>query len=146
MKKCDHCKQYKEDEEFNWRWKELGIRAKTCRDCAHGFNKTYFEGSAKEKHLQQVRERKNAARDAAREYAWEYLSTHPCIHCGESDPMVLEFHHRSDEEKDMAVGYMVSGGWSIARIKSEMAKCDVLCANCHRRVTMKERGWYRSKK
>jgi hypothetical protein len=144
MKKCDHCKVYKEEEEFNWRWKELGIRAKTCRDCAHGFNKKYFEGPAKERHLKQVRERKEAAREVARQYAWEYLSTHPCIDCGESDPMVLEFHHRGD--KDMAVGYMVSAGFSIPRIQAEIEKCDVLCANCHRRVTMKERGWYRGKK
>jgi len=146
MKRCDHCRQLKEDEEFNWRFKELGIRANTCRECAHIHNKKYFEGPAKERHLKQVKERKDAARDVARQYAWEYLCTHPCTQCGESDPMVLEFHHREGSEKDMAVGYMVSAGYSIPRIQSEIDKCDVLCANCHRRVTMKERGWFRGKK
>src|SRR5262245_27256113 len=114
MKKCDHCKQYKDEQEFNWRWKELGIRAKTCRECAHEFNKTYFEGPAKERHLQQVRERKQAARDVARQYVWDYLSSHPCVQCGESDPVVLEFHHNGD--KEMAVGAMVNGGFSTAKI------------------------------
>ena len=144
MKKCDHCKQPKEEEEFNWRFKSLGIRAKTCRECAHKHNKKYFEGPAKERHLQQVRERKELARQVAREFVYNYLLTHPCEHCGENDVRVLEFHHVGD--KDMAVGYMVSGGWSVPRIQAEIDKCDVLCANCHRRVTMKERGWYRGRR
>ena len=144
MKQCDHCKQYKDEEEFNWRWKELGIRAKTCRECAHGFNKIYFEGSSKERHLKQVRERKQAARDVDRQYVWDYLSTHPCVECGESDSVVLEFHHNGD--KEMAVEGMVNAGFSIAKIQSEIDKCIVLCANCHRRLTMRERGWYRGKK
>ena len=144
MKKCDHCKELKEDDQFNWRYKSLGVRHNTCRECKHGFDKKYFEGPAKEKHLQNVKERKDAAREVARQYAWDYLSTHPCIGCGEDNPVVLEFHHRSD--KDMAVGYMVSAGFSIARIQQEIDKCDVLCANCHRKLTAKERGWYRGRR
>jgi hypothetical protein len=93
--------------------------------------------SAKERHLQQVRERKEATRDVAREFVWDYLSTHPCTDCSESDPMVLEFHHERD--KDMAVGYMVAAGFSVTRIQAEIDKCKVYCANCHRRITMKER-------
>ena len=144
MKKCDHCKQYKEDEEFNWRWKNLGIRHKTCRECMKEFNKRYFKGDAHERHLQQVKERKAAAREVSREYVWDYLTKHPCEKCGESDPMVLEFHHNSDKER--IVGYMAQNGYPIATIQAEIEKCDVLCANCHRRLTMKERGWYRGRK
>ena len=101
MKRCDHCKQYKEETEFNWRFKSLGIRAKTCRECAHGFNKRYFEGAAKERHLEQVRERKQEARQVARDFVYDYLLTHPCSECGESDVRVLEFHHTSSSGKDM---------------------------------------------
>jgi hypothetical protein len=144
QKNCDHCKQWKEEEEFNWRFKNLGIRAKTCRECAHQFNKTYFEGPAKERHLKQVKERKDAARQVARDFMYDYLSTHPCETSGESDVRVLEFHHVGD--KHMAVGAMVSNGFSIPRILAEISKCQVLCANCHRKVTMEERGWYRGKK
>jgi uncharacterized protein YlaI len=57
MKKCDHCKEYKEDEEFNWRYKNLSIRHNTCRECKHTFDKKYFEGPAKKRHLANVRER-----------------------------------------------------------------------------------------
>jgi hypothetical protein len=144
MKKCDHCKQYKDEEEFNWRFKSLGIRAKTCRDCAHGFNKKYFEGPAKERHLQQVRERKEMARQVARDFVYKYLSKHPCEDCGESDVRVLEFHHIGD--KDMAVGAMVSGGYSVDRIMQEIGRCRVLCANCHRKITVEERGWFKGRR
>ena len=138
---CNHCGLPKDEEEFNWRYKALGIRNPACRDCQHAFNKDYYEGDAKERHLQQVKERTEAARDAARDYVYRYLLTHPCEICGEADPVVLEFHHVG--EKDMTVTRMVSGGWSIRRIQAELSKCQVLCASCHRRVTAKERGWYR---
>jgi hypothetical protein len=143
-KNCNHCGLYKDEEEYNWRFKSLGVRHKTCRNCMHEFNKTYFEGDAKERHLQQVRERKQEARDAAREYAYQYLLTHPCVSCGENDPRVLEFHHVG--QKDMDVAKMVAGGYSIDHIKQELDRCQVLCANCHRKVTVQERGWFRGRK
>ena len=75
---------------------------------------------------------------------YDYLATHPCEECGESDVRVLEFHHVGG--KDMAVSAMVSGGYSIERITSEISKCTILCANCHRKITVEERGWFRGRK
>lgn len=108
-KKCNHCGKWKDDKEFNWRFKSLGIRNKACRDCQHSFNKAYYEGEAKDRHLQQVRERTKAAREAAREFVYQYLLSHPCENCNEHDPRVLEFHHVG--KKDMEITRMVSGGW-----------------------------------
>ena len=141
QKKCNHCLQLKDETEFNWRYKYLGVRSRTCRACAHNFNKAYYEGDIKEHHLQDVRERKAVAREAAKDYVYQYLLTHPCESCGESDPRVLEFHHIGG--KDLAITTMTSAGYSIKRIQDEICKCQVLCANCHRRVTVEERGWYR---
>jgi len=143
-KKCDHCKKFKDEEEFNWKFKSLGVRHKTCRECMKPFRKNWYEGDAHDRHLKNVKERKDAARLVAREYVWQYLSNHPCIECGESDPVVLEFHHR--HEKDKPISVLTAAGYSIATIQAEIDKCDVLCANCHRRRTMKERGWFRGKK
>ena len=144
MPVCNHCLKEKDPEEFNWRYKALGIRHPTCRECQKPFRKNWYEGSAKEKHLENVHERKRRVRDEAREYVWNYLLSHPCIQCGESNPVVLEFHHR--EGKDKAVSEMVAGGYPIHKIQAEINKCDVLCANCHRKLTHTERGWFRGRK
>ena len=38
--KCDMCKQEKDEEEFAWRWKQLGIRGDTCRECKKDITKS----------------------------------------------------------------------------------------------------------
>ncbi len=151
MKKCNHCLQEKSEEEFNWRYKALGIRHPTCRECQHEHNKKYFEGPAKERHLQQVKDRRHAAREVARQYVWDYLATHPCEwvdedgqRCTESNPIVLEFHHLHG--KDMPVSQMAGGGYPISTIQAEIDKSTFLCTNCHRSVTVEERGWFKRKK
>ncbi|HSL30113.1 MAG TPA: hypothetical protein VK900_13010 [Anaerolineales bacterium] len=151
-KNCNHCGKYKDEEEFNWRFKSLGVRHKTCRECIHKFNKAYFEGPAKKRHLQQVKERKQTAREVARQFVWDYLASHPCqgtldegSPCCESNPIVLEFHHIRGT-KEMDVSAMVASGYPVAKIQAEIDKCIVLCANCHRKITHKERGWFLGRK
>ena len=141
---CNHCLQEKDENEFNWRYKTLGVRNKACKGCQHSFNKTYYEGDAKDIHLQKVKERSESAREVAREFVYQYLLSHPCSQCGETDPRVLEFHHVGN--KDTEITRLVSGGWSVKRIQEEINKCKVLCANCHRRLTMTERGWFKGRK
>ena len=143
MKQCSTCKEWKDEEEFNWRYKALGVRHPTCRECHKDFRKNWYEGN-KETHLEQVKARKREARNVAREYVYDYLSTHPCTECGESDPRVLEFHHVGG--KDMAISQMTGGGYPVSTIQAEIDRCIVLCANCHRKKTMDERGWFRGKK
>ncbi len=95
----------------------------------------------KEDHLANVLNRKVEARNEARQFVLDYLSTHPCTQCGEADPMVLEFHHLGG--KDREISYMITGGYPTEKIQAEIRKCIVLCANCHRRRTVKEKGWFR---
>lgn len=69
--------------------------------------------------------------------AWlqDYKSTLSCAVCGENHPATLDFHHRDPSEKETTVaGIANRKGWSKERILSEIAKCDVLCANCHRKL------------
>ena len=34
---------------------------------------------------------------------------------------------------------LAAAKWSLDRIKSEAAKCDILCANCHRKLHYDEK-------
>jgi hypothetical protein len=71
----------------------------------------------------------------------EYLREHSCVDCGEDDVMVLEFDHLGDKE------FNISGGLrdrSLAALIAEMAKCEVVCANCHRRRTAIRGGFLRA--
>lgn len=90
--------------------------------------KWYHENKAK-------RKASNKA-SAARVRAWfvEYRKALKCSRCPESDPVCLEFHHRNPADKDLAVSIMASHGYGRKRILKEISKCEVLCANCHRKL------------
>lgn len=57
-----------------------------------------------------------------------------CLICGEDHPAVLEFHHRDPKTKVASISRMVKEGRPLKEIFEEAAKCDILCANDHRKV------------
>lgn len=80
------------------------------------------------------------ARMKAKAKAWVlcYLMQHPCVDCGEPDTRVLEFDHVDPASKSSKVSRMVADGRLIRLIEQEVAKCEVRCANCHRRRSLDE--------
>lgn len=71
-----------------------------------------------------------------------FLIKKSCIDCGEKDPVVLDFDHKNPKIKFKSVSRLLSGHYSWESVKREIAKCDVRCANCHRRKTYKTlKGW-----
>lgn len=57
-----------------------------------------------------------------------------CELCGENHPAVLQFHHRDPKSKALSVSEAAHRGWSLDKIRKEVAKCEVLCANCHAKL------------
>ncbi|MEE8522148.1 MAG: hypothetical protein V3S83_12375 [Gemmatimonadota bacterium] len=54
-----------------------------------------------------------------------------CHNCGYTgDARALEFHHRADETKKFSISNRLGGKWRT--LLREVAKCDVLCSNCHK--------------
>lgn len=90
------------------------------------------------KSKQKLYEAQKKHRIKVREQLFGYLSTKKCLDCGESDPVVLEFDHTGKEKKFKSVSKMLSGHWSWLSLTKEIAKCEIRCANCHRRKTYKE--------
>lgn len=60
--------------------------------------------------------------------------SHPCVDCGERDPVVLDFDHVSGVKRFNVAGEVYRSA-NLAKIQAEVAKCDVRCSNCHRRKT-----------
>lgn len=102
-----------------------------CTTCRKQVDAEYNSRRDKNKKYKQV----EAKKEANRAFIETYLLEHPCS-CGESDPIVLEFHHLKDKKYN--VSEMMSSN-SLETIKKEINKCEVLCANCHRRVTYYQR-------
>jgi len=144
MKSCSRCKATLPLDAFN----KKGLRAdgkikyqSFCRECNKVTSKAHYI-SFREKHLLQLRESRLRRRKAAQQVILGYLRQHPCVDCGESDIVVLEFDHLSD--KTLGISVMVTGGYKKDLILKEIAKCEVVCANCHRRRTYKRQGCYRN--
>lgn len=141
MKTCIECKNQRTLEDFSWKNKKLGLRHSRCRICHRLFCKKWYD-SNKEKQLECVRKNNVRYKDRNREYIWEYLLKHPCVDCGETDPVILEFDHREPKHKSCNVSDFVRTKACLKRLITEIEKCDVRCANCHRRKTAKQLGWW----
>jgi hypothetical protein len=74
-------------------------------------------------------------------YLVAFFRSHPCVDCGEDDPLVLEFDHLGEKDFNISKGVR-DRGWH--KVLAEMAKCDVVCANCHRRRTARRGGFARA--
>lgn len=77
---------------------------------------------------------KRARENRNRDFIQQYKTEHACVRCGESEPCCLDFHHRDPSQKIDVLGRMAKAGYGQQSIVEEIAKCDILCANCHRKV------------
>jgi hypothetical protein len=59
------------------------------------------------------------------------LKSSPCVDCGQLfHPVSMDFDRLGG--KDKTISRLVSRPVSIERIKREIAKCELVCSNCHR--------------
>ena len=94
--------------------------------------------------LKYQRDQKAALRRKTRISCLRYLAKKGCETCGERDPRVLEFDHRAPKNKTESIATLLSQGysWANERLRKEIRKCRVLCANCHRIHTAEQQGYY----
>lgn len=77
------------------------------------------------------RERNSKRRVAIREFVRNTKEQNPCSDCGEFYPFfVMDFDHLDDKVSN--ISRLLAGHASLGRIKEEIAKCELVCANCHR--------------
>jgi hypothetical protein len=143
--KCTRCKEEKSINEFNFKIKALNLRHKQCKDCTRLLIKNHYNKN-KGYYLEKTHRRNTKLRLEIIGYLQQYLSERSCVDCGESDIAVLEFDHNGELPKFKAVSSLIKHGYPLQKIKEEIDKCDVRCANCHRRKTAKDFKWLKIKK
>lgn len=138
---CSGCKRKKPATEFHWRSKKKGIRISRCRGCASKWSKNHYQKN-KEAYLVKAKRWNRKNREVTHSKVLEHLREHPCVDCGERDPVVLTFDHVRGRKK-AHVAQMIANNalWKI--VKKEIEKCDVRCANCHARKSAGQRGYWK---
>ncbi len=140
QKVCCRCGHPKALSEFSFKDLARRILHGYCRECHAAWNRGHYE-----------RNRATYIANAKRHNAWyqaenlrnliTYLIDHPCVDCGEGDVLVLDFDHRDPTLKRIEVSTLMRRATAWAAIEVEIAKCDVRCANCHRRRTAIQGRW-----
>lgn len=91
-------------------------------------------------HPRITRRRRRESKDRATKFVDAYLRSHPCVDCGEAHPATLEFDHRNPHTKRFAISSRRASGATNRSLQEEISKCDVRCANCHRKRHAREYG------
>jgi hypothetical protein len=127
MKKCITCNQNKAEDAFN--------KGKSyCRKCCKERDRKYY---LKNKARRQAGFK--TRRMDTKQFIWD-LKNGPCTDCKKMyHPTQMDFDHTSsDKEKDISRLY--SSNATKEKILEEVAKCELVCANCHRLRTAKRLG------
>lgn len=139
MKTCTRCKVDQPQTNFRKKARSKDGLHPWCKGCCKESEAATYANNPERRKA--IRDNTNTMRQANREYVWRYLEEHPCA-CGEADPRVLEFDHIDPSTKLEDVSELVSKSYSLQTIKDEISKCRVMCANCHRRHTYIQRGFW----
>lgn len=137
MKTCSSCSVEKNLSEFHKQSKSKDGHQTRCKECNKEQRKAYYK-TAHGKAKNDASGKRLAVRNQFK--LIEYLKEHPCIACGETDIVVLQFDHRDPSTKIAGVCDMARK-YSWDKVEAEIAKCDVLCANDHTRRTAQQFGW-----
>ncbi|MFF6781445.1 hypothetical protein [Streptomyces sp. NPDC012510] len=138
IKHCTKCCTDKPLEEFPHDRSVAGARRANCKPCASSEVRKYYHESG-------GREKQHARRKAliAERYTkLDALKDVPCADCGGRFPRVcMDFDHVRGEKIE-SISRMIRMSYSWENILAEIAKCEVVCSNCHRIRTADRGQWY----
>ena len=96
----------------------------------NSYNREYYQRNRKHL-LEKQREKNRKFAENRRKWLVEYKRALKCVRCEENHPATLIFHHKESFEKSFEIGNAIGLGVSLKKLKAEIEKCEVLCANCH---------------
>lgn len=134
---CSSCSWLKPLSAFAYRSVSKGTLNGHCRSCHAAYRRQHYVRN-RDDYFRRATAQTVRKRDEARHRLRDYLSSHPCIDCGEASIATLDFDHVDPTTKVTEVAQMVGRrNWNA--IQDEIAKCVVRCANCHRLRTISQR-------
>jgi hypothetical protein len=111
-----------------------------CRPCRADYKRSHY-AAHRDRYIANALRRKQAMAAERAAYLVEFFRERPCADCGETDSLVLEFDHVEDKRFNISKG-LRDHNWQV--VLDEIAKCEVVCANCHRRRTARRGGFARA--
>ena len=139
LRTCRVCKLAKPLSSFPYRSRERDLRQTICLLCQRVVARAWYLRRAPDARRLEGYRAKTREELIAR--VDRYLDDHPCVDCGETNPVLLDFDHVRD--KTAAIASLVRQSVSWSDVELEIAKCEVRCANCHIRKTARQFGFYR---
>jgi hypothetical protein len=141
-KTCTKCQEEKSLDNFRNYKRSKDGKVNWCKPCFKLHEKLHWQANPERR--KKSKDRRIASTHRNRAFVFSYLLEHPCEKCPESDPIVLEFDHIDPIQKLFNISDASSGNEpkGLDTLKKEIAKCRVLCANCHRRHTAQQQGWW----
>jgi hypothetical protein len=127
---CTRCGREFPISEFNFRSRASATLHRRCGNCTREYFRDYY-ARHRETYVARIRRKNAAERLSNREQLVAYLQAHPCVDCGETDPVVLQFDHEDRARKTRNVGDLLRSRTPWKRILAEIEKCSVRCANDH---------------
>jgi hypothetical protein len=138
-RRCSLCQMTNAVQAFAFADVAKGQLQSYCRACQAAYRHEHYLRN-KNDYVRRAAQKTAERRIENRRLLRLYLVVHPCVDCGETDPLVLEFDHRDPKQKAQAVTWLGKRKrWTI--VAAEIEKCDVRCANCHRIRTAAQFGW-----
>lgn len=126
---CHTCKTFKNIDCFATnKTKKNGVNTE-CKEC----RKIYIQKHYQE-NKQYYKDKTKRRVEELREWLKEFKSNLKCEKCGEDHPACIDFHHKDEMDKEFDVSKAICKGFTKERILEEIAKCIVVCSNCHRKI------------
>lgn len=129
MKTCSKCELTKSLSDFPVNKSKKDGRGSYCKMCQREYVRKHYN-----ENTQYYVDKSLRRKQQAKQFIAEYKDNDCCVHCGESATCCLEFHHRDPTKKDFVLSLAGNNGFALSTIQREIEKCDLVCANCHRKI------------
>ena len=107
-----------------------------CRPCQKEYSAEHYKANRSK-----IRAKQKERTDGLIKFLSDWKSARGCSECGyNAHPVALAFHHVDESKKSFSLSKVSRSRIGLDKVKAEVEKCIILCANCHRIHHNRERS------